>query len=212
MAAVSSTYRRPRGFVIALMVLGGIDLLLNLGNATTATVALAAQGHTTAALTYSMSGLTGAILLLQVILRVPQLVVRSLWARRLVANIHLFQRFPVSPTWAWAGFFVPVASLWLPGRTALALARTSGPRNSLLDGLCLVWAVARWLNCPSGGGLVFVTYALIYPHWRPGYSLMMVLTLEIIGVFGSALGIVLTPWITRRQPAPDQLDRAEVFA
>lgn len=197
--------------MIALIGLGGLDLLLNLGNAATALVALATQSRATPALTYSMSGLTGAILLLQIILRVPQLIVRSLWARRLVANIHLFQRFPVSPAWAWAGFFVPVVSLWLPGRTILALARTGG-RNSLLDGLCIVWAVARWLNCASGGGLVFVTYALIYPHWQPGYSLMMVLTLELIGIAASALGVILTLWITRRQPAPDQLDRAEVFA
>ncbi len=212
MAASSSTYRRPNGFVIALMVLGALDLLINLANVATAAISLSGQHHPNAEVLYSAGGLVGAILILQIALRVPQLIVRSLWARRLVSNIHLFQRFPVSPQWAWGGFFVPVTSLWFPGRTVLELARTSGPRNSVLNGLCLAWATARWLNCPSGGFVILMIFVIMHPHWTAASGLSLMLTLDSIGIIASALGVVLTPWITRRQPTPDHLHRAEIFA
>ncbi len=211
MAVVSSNYRRPRGFVTGLVVLGGLDLLLSLADGATAAVSLSGRSHLNAEVLYSAGGLVGAILIFQMILRVPQLVVRSLWARRLVLNIHLFQRFPVSPQWAWGGFFVPVASLWLPGRTVLSLARASGPRHSLLDGLCLAWAAARWLNCLSGAFLLLMAFAILHPHWTAEYGLQWMLTLEGAGIVSATLGIALTLWITRRQPTPEQLDRAEVF-
>ncbi len=211
MATTLSSYRRPRGLVIALLALGGIDLLLGLINVATGSLNLAGQGRMSADAFSLSAGLATVIVALQVLLRVPQLVVRALWARRLVRNIHLFQTFPVSPLWAWAGFVVPVVSLWLPGRTVLALSQAYGPRNSPLNALCVVWAIARWLNCLSGGGLIFLTFVVIHPHWQPAYGLAMMLTLDTAGIISAATGLVITPWITRRQPTPDQIHAVDLF-
>ena len=211
MAAISSSYRRPRGLMIALLVLGGVDLLLNLLSVATAGLTLADQQHLSAETLYASGGLVGAMLLLQMVLRFPQLVVRGLWARRLVRNIHLFQSFPVSQLWAWAGFFMPVVSLWLPGKTLLALSQAYGRRNPVLNGLCIAWSIARWLNCPSGGFILFTTFVAFHRHWQPVHGLALMLTLDAIGIVSSTLGLAITPWITRRQPRPDQLDHVEVF-
>ena len=219
MAAVSSSYRRAGGFTLALQILGIIDLLLSLGVLAIAisSVALRPQLHAQALL--MTTGAAALVLMLQMPLRLALLVVRALWTPRLVCNAVLFQRLPVTPQWAWAGFVTPVVSLWLPARMIMALADGGRP-GRVLQPLCLAWAILRWLTCPSGWVAVFAAvtafavYREVMAHRRWDGSelgLALELVLAIAGTGGAALGVIVTTWVARRQARPDQLHHAEVF-
>jgi hypothetical protein len=219
MAAVSTSYRRAGGLTLTLQILGVIDLLLSLGGVAIAGTALALQHQIGLRAMILASGGAAMLLMLQILFRLALLVVRAVWTHRLVCNTDLFQRLPVTPLWAWVGFFTPVISLWMPARMWLALA-AAGPPVRRLNSLCVGWATLRWLTCPSGGVVAMLAIVFyvglhdVMTHHRSDGSLLG-LTLELVlgvaGTLGAGLGIVVTTWIARRQPRPDQLHHAEVF-
>jgi len=220
MTANPSAYRRAAGFMIALMILGVIDLVLSLIDGALAARGLAGLVHPGGVNENEVSGMAAVVLMAQALLRMPSLILRALWTRRLASNLHLYQAFAISPSWAWAGFFVPVASLWHPVRALSALARASGQRGGVLGGLALAWGVARWLTCPSGAVFVFLAMIVTVVYRQMAFhqittgaalSLIFVLVLAVAGVVASALGLVIAPWIGRRQPKLGQLQSAEVF-
>ncbi len=218
MTSIASAYRRPNGLMIALQVLGVIDLVLSLIATITAITGLSLAPRLGIYLGDQWVGVIVMILGLQLLLRTTELIVRAIWTRCLVGNLHLFQPCDVSTFWAAAGFFVPVVSLWMPGRMSRALTRTGGKRSGVLGGLCLAWALTRWLTCFSGAFAGLFSFATVLVaithqrgHWHPVYSLTWELTLTLAGLVSSTLGLVITPWITRRQPKPDQIHHAEVF-
>jgi hypothetical protein len=206
----------------ALLVLGAIDFGLSAIDAAVAGSGLAGLAHASVRTSNMMIGLSGAILVAQALfLRVPALVARAFWTQRQVRNLHLFHAIAVTPAWALAGFFVPVVSLWLPVRMMLVLGRAGGRRGRVLGTLCLGWAVMRWLTCLSGVATIFMAlvavtvYRAIVFHLPYGSGaplvLALFLTTAIAGLVSSALGLMITPWIGRRQPKPDELRHAEVF-
>ena len=220
MTALASTYRRPRGLMIALLILGVVDLVACVTCAASATKGLELSPVSQARLFNQMLELAFGLLMLQSLLRLVMLTLRALWARRLVHNIHLFHAFPVSPLWAWAGFMVPGVSLWLPGRTMLALGNADGHRPRALGGLCLVWAIARWLTCISGALFIFIVLVVIGAYQeitqkQEANSSRMILALTLgmalAGIVANLVGPVVVAWIARRQPNPGQLRSAEVF-
>ncbi len=220
MIVTPPTYRRPRGLGIALMGLAIADLLLCVTGVAVAAKGLDLPPASKSPTLDQMLGIAFAFLMLQILLRLGALAVRALWTRQLVRNAHLFHVFPISPLWAWAGFFVPVASLWLPGRITLALANADGHRPQPLGGLCLLWAIARWLTCPSGGVFTFAVLVTIAAYREVVLKLaanstrmIMVLTLvmAVAGIVSAVAGMVIVAWIARRQPRPGQLRHAEVF-
>jgi hypothetical protein len=220
MAVRSSAYQSPGGLTTALLILGGVDLVLSLANIIFAGASLAALRRMNIESQNLAIGGTGLILLGQILLRLAMMSVRARWTYRLVCNAALFQRLPVTPLWAWAGFFVPVVSLWLPASLMMALSCTGTRQNRWLNPLCLIWAMARWLTCLSGAAMVFmglVTLAVYrevvekHPHDVTELMLRLFLALAIAGVASAGLGILLTAWIARRQLTPEQLHHAEVF-
>ena len=220
MTANPSAYRRAAGFMITLMILGVIDLVLSVIDGVVAATGLAGLVHTAEMNVNQISGMAALILMAQALLRVPSLIIRAVWTRRLAGNLHLYQAFAISPAWAWAGFFVPVASLWSPVRALSALARAGGQPGGVLGGLALAWGVARWLTCPSGAVFVFLAMIVTVVYRQMAFhqittgaalSLVFVLILAVAGVVASTLGLVITPWIARRQPKLGQLHSAEVF-
>jgi len=220
MAAISSTYRRPGGVTLVLQILTGIDLVLDLivlGIAASTLPTLAKVGER--ALDPQMAGCF-LILMLQIALRLAILVVRAVWTLRLTRNAGLFSRFPVTTFWAWAGFLVPVVSLWLPASHMLALSVAGRRQNRWLNPLCLAWAVARWLTCLSGSAillgilLAYAAYRVVFDHYDvPAHHAFvgMALMISLSGLVSAALSLVLVPWIARRQPTPDQMHHVEVF-
>jgi len=222
MAASSSAYRRPGGLTLALQILTGIDLVLDLGVLAIAASSLPALARMNREVLDLAVGGVVFILMLQALLRLAALVLRAVWTRRLARNAALFQRIPLTPFWAWAGFFIPVVSLWLPVSHMLALSVTGKRPGGWLNPLCLAWALARWLTCLSGASTLFValiavaaSHQVIYGHpmaaQNPFIAMMLCLVLAIAGLLSAALSLVLVPSIARRQPAPDQLHHVEVF-
>jgi len=62
----------------------------------------------------------------------------------------------VSSLWAWLGYFIPVAGLWLPAQTLHGLVTAAGPGNGRLGGLVVAWGIARGLATPSTSLLVIL--------------------------------------------------------
>lgn len=54
----------------------------------------------------------------------------------------------VSRLWAWLGYFIPLASYWLPAQTLRGLINTARPQNARLRWQILQWIVARDLAGP----------------------------------------------------------------
>jgi len=218
MTPIVSAYRRPNGLMIALQVLGGIDLMLSLIGMITAIIGLSLTPRLGNFGGDQWVGATMLIVALQILPRAAELIVRAIWTRCLVGNLHLFQPCKISTFWAVAGFFMPVVSLWMPGQMNSVLTRTGGKRSHILDGLGLAWALTRWLTCFSGAFASLFCFSIVLAattplrgRWPPEYSLIWELTLCGIGLLSAAFGLVITPWITRRQPRPDQIHHAEVF-
>ncbi len=212
MTSIASAYRRPNGLMMTLMILGGIDLLLGMGLVVLTAVGLGQVPHLDRLGLLNFVGLGSVLFMVLIAVRLGEVTVRAVWTRRLVRNIHLFHAFPVSSLWAWAGFVMPVVSLWMPAQTLLALAAAAQRPSRGLSLSCLAWALARWVTCPSGAFVAFAALVIVIRHnWRPEYSLLTLLTLAVPGVISAALGLVITPWIARRQPGPDQIHHAEVF-
>ena len=218
MPYVASAYRRPNGLMIALQVLGGIDLVLSLVGTIAAITGLALASHLSAYDGNEWVGAIALILGLQALPRTAELIVRALWTRRLFGNLHLFQPCAVSTFWAAAGFFVPLVSLWMPGRMSRVLSRTGGQPSAGLGRLCLAWALTRWLTCFSGAfvslfcfSTVLVAFLHVRGHWHAENSLIWESALSVAGLVSAALGLIITAWITRRQPMPDQIHQVEVF-
>ncbi len=223
MAANSSTYRRPGGLTLALQILTGIDLVLDLGVLAIAAASLPNLTHMNEQASDLAVGGAVVILMAQTLLRLAILILRALWNLRLTRNAALFIRFPVTPFWAWAGFFVPVVSLWLPVSHMLALSVIGKRQRRGLNPLCLAWALARWVTCLSGATTVFVILIGIAvfhmithgEHTMPAQNefvaMMLCLVMAIAGLVSGGLSLVLVPWIAGRQPTPDQMHHAEIF-
>jgi hypothetical protein len=222
MAASSSAYRRPGGLTLALQILTGIDLVLDFFVLAIVASTLPALARTSEQMADMAIGGSVVILMVQIGLRLALLIVRAAWTLRLARNAGLFSRFPVTTFWAWAGFFIPVVSLWLPVSHMLALGVARKRQNPWLNPLCLAWALTRWLTCVSGASTVLIVliaavayHQVVYGHpmvaQNPFIALTLCLVLAIAGGLSAALSLVLVPWIARRQPAPDQLHHVEVF-
>jgi len=68
----------------------------------------------------------------------------------------------VSRLWAWLGYFIPLASYWLPARSLGELADGSAPETTTLRRLILAWGVTRSLAAPV------VVIAVVYGLYRLG--------------------------------------------
>ena len=68
----------------------------------------------------------------------------------------------VSRLWAWLGYFIPLASYWLPARNLSQLIDGSTPETATLRTLVLAWGVTRSLAAP------LVVAAIIYGLYKLG--------------------------------------------
>jgi hypothetical protein len=210
MTPVASAYRRPNGLTTALMILGGIDLVLGLSVVGAAIWALEQAPYIAHSRLLIRLGFAATLFIMLIVVKVGELIVRACWAERLVCNLHTFQSFSISARWAWAGFVVPIVSLWMPAKTLLALnAAAQGPDQRLALS-CLAWAATRWMTSPTAGLMVVLILAIRH-EWRTEYAFDILLALTAPSVISAVLGLAITPWIARRQPGPNQIHPAEVF-
>jgi hypothetical protein len=144
------------------------------------------------------------------------LIVMAWWSFRLVSNAHRHIRFPVSTRWAWLGWFVPAASLWLPMQTLLNLNLTFGRLSGLRRLLILSWWVTRLIVSPMMAfisligigvvvGLTHSTDSVAGPTINWGIWMMA------IGVISQCLAIAVIIITQRHQPKPGEIVAAELF-
>jgi hypothetical protein len=106
----------------------------------------------------------------------------------------------VSALWAWLGYLIPVAGLWLPPQTLHGLVTAAGPDNGHLRGLVVAWGIARGLATPSVTLLVlFLLFGLrsefpaqgglIVGYWIIAIAADNLLSLVMIGQMRRHLAI-----------------------
>jgi hypothetical protein len=220
MAKSATSLRGILVLTIILIVLGLLDMA---GGVSAIGFALNA-GWPQTALEGStrLSGLIAVCLMGQALVRVMALPLDAWWTLKLVKRAHIHQAFPVSIRWAWLGWFVPVASYWLPCKAQLALNQRLGRAPWIRNMLVVTAWCVRLVTCPTGGVVGFFivsfTYGFMIALGRgratPNIIPLMIhwmVALAIISVLNAILHIIVMIMTYRNQPKPDEVRQAEIF-
>ncbi len=202
--------KRPgngKALVLWLYIFAGLDLALS----AVIIVSIVSQGWPgPMANTGTPVGLAALAMFAQWILRVPELAISArltawMTSRSLVGGAGM------SPLWAWLGWFVPVASLWLPCRTIFALNRHAEGRTRH-HSLILGWWLTRWLTCPSGVAfLLFALAAILVFAPDRQQSASWLVYLAIPSALSAGLGIAVRRLTFNNQPSDTAMLAATVF-
>jgi hypothetical protein len=120
-------------------------------------------------------------------------------------------RTRVSRLWAWLGYFIPLASYWLPAHTLNQLAEGADPEAPRRRTLILAWGIARGLAAPSFFvGFVALLMNLHLGSDKEGWAIIIYVLIVLVV---SNLVALLTIAQMRRQLATGATDEshAEVF-
>lgn len=156
--------------------------------------------------------------MLMILMRFGTLIVMARWTWRLTSNAGRQTHLPVTPRWAWLGWFVPLASLVVPFLAVLALnrvdGRVPGPRKFLI----VAWWLARLTTCVAGAMIVVVigSIVLILTHMKhmPEDATIMIrflMWLSLYTVVAKVLEFAIVTLTYRHQPKAGEVLAATVF-
>lgn len=204
--------RKPntgKGLAVASQVLSVLDLLLAALNVWLA-VSAGWPGYVPASESSStFIGLMTFIMALQFVLRCIALPLNARWAYVLTDLARRHSAFPVSPRWAWLGWLLPVAGLWMPLHVVGAL---NNGRHRLVITL---WHLFRLMTCLSGAVLMLVVIAVVRTY-NPIIGVTTIVFswyvgLAVAAVAADGLGIVVVQ-LTQARSTTGILERiATVF-
>jgi hypothetical protein len=204
--------RKPgtgKGLAVTLQVLSGIDLVLAALNVWLA-VSAGWPGHVPH--NFSSSTFIGFMTLfmaLQFVVRCIALPLNARWAYVLTDLARRHGAFPVSPRWAWLGWPLPVAGLWMP----LHVIRALNARRHRL--VITLWHLFRLTTCLSGTILLLFGITMIRAY-NPLIETVTIVfwwyaLLAIAAIAAGGLGMVIVH-LTQSRSSVGTLERiATVF-
>ncbi len=222
MAEIQTNLRRPLALTVILIALGALDLVGGLAAIAIALNAGWPSVELQGPLLNQLVGLITVCLMAQGLVRLVALPLHAWWTVTLVKRAHLHSAFPVSVRWAWLGWFVPVASHWLPCKTIMALNTRLGRMAWKRNMLIMAWWCTRLLTCTTGLCLTLIGAGVLYGfliavgqgrsnlttnaltvHW-----LLFTAALSLIAF---VLNAVVTTMTYRNQPKTGEIHQADLF-
>ena len=207
-----------RGLTLTLQILAVINAAAALG-ILSAAFSLGWPARQTFHFDEGTTAIMALLIMAQIPVRIGAWAVIARWSWRLTANAQKQTRFPVSPLWAWLGWFVPGACFFFPASTLMALnsGRGIAPWRRIT---ILAWWITRVATCCSGSFLTIIAVGIYLEMTKTEtttiaggnyFGATFCSWLGITGLVAHILEIFVVTMTYRHQPKAGDITAADHF-